>query len=58
MKSKFLSIDNIFEEVRDRVVWIKFKHFNMPEDKPNLISLFKSGKNENSCLILCVLTPE
>ena len=36
MKSKLLSIDNIFEEVRDRVVWIKFKHLNMPEDKPKL----------------------
>jgi hypothetical protein len=36
MKSKFLSIDNIFEEVRDRVVWIKFKHLSIPEDKPKL----------------------
>ena len=41
MKSKFLSIDNIFEEVRDRVVWIKFKHLNMPEDKPKLNQYLK-----------------
>ena len=36
MKSKLLSIDNIFEEVRDRVVWIKFKHLNMTEDNQKL----------------------
>ena len=41
MKSKLLSIDNIFEEVRDRVVWIKFKHLNMPEDKPKLNQYLK-----------------
>jgi len=41
MKSKFLSIDNIFEEVRDRVVWIKFKYLNMPKDKPKLNQYLK-----------------
>ena len=41
MKSKFLSIDNIFEEVRDRVVWIKFKHLSIPEDKPKLNQYLK-----------------
>mgnify|MGYP001336190708 FL=1 len=41
MKSKLLSIDNIFEEVRDRVVWIKFKYLNMPKDKPKLNQYLK-----------------
>ena len=41
MKSKLLSIDNIFEEVRDRVVWIKFKHLTMSEDKPKLNQYLK-----------------
>ena len=41
MKSKLLSIDNIFEEVRDRVVWIKFKHLSMTEDKPKLNQYLK-----------------
>ena len=36
MKSKLLSIDNIFEEVRDRVVYVKFKHLRLSEDKPKL----------------------
>ena len=40
MKSELLSIDNIFEEVRDRVIWIKFKHLTMSEDKPKKLNLY------------------
>ena len=36
MKSELLLIDNIFEEVRDRVVYIKFKHLAMSEYKPEI----------------------
>ena len=36
MKSELLLIDNIFEEVRDRVVYIKFKHLAMSEYKPKI----------------------
>ncbi len=36
MKSELLLIDNIFEEVRDRVVYIKFKHLTMSEYKPKI----------------------
>ena len=36
MKSELLLIDNIFEEVRDRVVYIKFKHLTMSEYKPEI----------------------
>ena len=36
MKSELLSIDNIFEEVRDRVVYVKFKYIRLSEDKPKL----------------------
>ena len=40
MKSELLSIDNIFEEVRDRVIWIKFKHLTMSEDNPKKLNLY------------------
>ena len=36
MKSELLLIDNIFEEVRDRVVYIKFKHLTLSEYKPKI----------------------
>jgi hypothetical protein len=32
MKSELLSIDNIFEEVRDKVIYIKFKDLGIPKD--------------------------
>jgi hypothetical protein len=36
MKLELLLIDNIFEEVRDRVVYIKFKHLTLSEYKPKI----------------------
>ena len=41
MKSELLLIDNIFEEVRDRVVYIKFKHLTMSEYKPEIDSYLR-----------------
>ena len=51
MKFKFLSIDNIFEEVRDEAVYIKFKELKITNDKvkinPNLRrTIFESGLKE------------
>ena len=36
MKSELLSIDDIFEEVRDRVIYIRFKYLNLSDNKPKL----------------------
>ena len=51
MKFKFLSKDNLFEEVRDEVVYIKFKELKITNDKvkinPNLRrTIFESGLKE------------